>query len=166
MSLLLRITFIMFHKFGCVVSSFSFNSRKSLVSLLISVFTQFFLLSFKIFFITFTYFFPLYISISAPPLPVSLTQIPLPIPPSPSLWQGGPPSRYSLPLRPDKVAQLGEWDPKAGNKFRDILHSCSWGPSWRPSCTSTSYVQEALIQPTRTPWLLVVQSLGVLKGLG
>jgi hypothetical protein len=55
----------------------------------------------------------------------------------------------SLPLRSDKAAQLEEHISQTGNSFWDShSFSGSW-PTWRPSCTSATYVQGAL-RPVRS----------------
>lgn len=43
-----------------------------------------------------------------------------------------------LLLRPDEVAQLKEWDPQAGNRFRAGPASVVEGVARRPSCTSAT----------------------------
>ena len=71
--------------------------------------------------------------------PIPLPQAPPLFPPSP-LRMGGPLPGYqptvvlqdwghSLPLRSDKAAQLGEQDPQAGNRFRDISALVVEGPA-------------------------------------
>lgn len=47
-------------------------------------------------------------------------------------------TRLYLPLRP---AQLGEWDPQAGNRFRHSPSYSCWGTICRPSFTFAAYVQ-------------------------
>ena len=47
---------------------------------------------------------------------------------------------HDLLLRPDKAAQLGGRDPKAGNRARDSPVPIVRGPTGIPSCTSATHV--------------------------
>ena len=51
---------------------------------------------------------------------------------------------HTLPLRPDKAAQLEEYIPHTGNSFWDSPHSNCLRPTWRPSCKSATYVWEGV----------------------
>jgi hypothetical protein len=75
----------------------------------------------------------LYIPITPPHLPASLRAPPnMPLSPSP-LGNNSPwhikllqDWAYPLPLRPDKAAQLGKWDPQASNRVKDSPCSSCW----------------------------------------
>jgi hypothetical protein len=46
-----------------------------------------------------------------------------------------------LPLKPNKAAQLGEWDPQVDDRFRDSPALVVVEPTWILSWTSATYMQ-------------------------
>lgn len=109
-----------------------------------------------------------------PLLPVIPSHFPSPISSSPSLqrrdslsspnppWYTKSHEDYALPVPwvPDRLAQLGQRDQKAGNIVwvRDSFYFSCWGPTQRPNYTSATYVNGAYVQSMHVIWL-VVQSL-------
>ena len=53
-------------------------------------------------------------------------------------------SSFPTDARQDKPA--GKQIPQISNSFRDSTYSSSWGPTWRLSCISATYVPAILVQ--------------------